>query len=203
MGITLVMLAAAVWPLPDHLRFRSLNSVQPDAGRVEEFLIRWPTDRVAQADAPDGIRVLEDTGGRRVSAELFRVRDTEGNVIGYASRLAANGAATPGASASSWMLVVPSRGALYLQQADVIDVTARATPAGARVLAGTAAFWSSRAAKFQVNRGAARSGKVLGGTSEFLGLQGSYGETWELDGTAADGTARGRIRLSTLTGRGP
>ena len=101
-GLLAVVLAATLWPLPQHLRYRSITSVPADGGRQEEFVIHWPEDRIARpgenasslpAAAAVGATVLEDSAGRRVSAELFRLRDTEDNVIGVAGRLAGTGGA--------------------------------------------------------------------------------------------------------------
>ena len=146
---------------------------------------------------------------RRVSAELFRLRDAEDNVIGVAGRLAGTGGAIadPGRSASNWLIVIPSRGALFLTQSDVQDTTVResSTPTAAwpwrrrrpRLLDRPPAFpdHGARAGR----RRAGTTGRVLRGTSEFAGLRGSFTETWDLEEVNADGSTRGRILLSTIT----
>ncbi|MEQ1803263.1 MAG: hypothetical protein ABL989_15140 [Gammaproteobacteria bacterium] len=221
-GLLAVALAATLWPLPEHLRYRSITSVPTDGGRQEEFVIHWPEDRIARpgekgaglpATVAVGAAVLEDSAGRRVSAELFRLRDTEDNVIGVASRLAGTGGAIadPGRSASNWLLVIPSRGALFMAQSDVQDTTVRErlTADGPVALAPAqaAAFWTDRpririTAPAPGGDGPATTGKVLRGTSEFAGLRGSFTETWDLEEVHADGSTRGRILLSTLTSGG-
>jgi hypothetical protein len=218
-GLLAVALAATLWPLPQHLRYRSITTVPPDGGRQEEFVINWPEDRIARpaergsglpAAAAVGAAVLEDSAGRRVSAELFRLRDMEDNVIGVAGRLAGTGGAIadPGRSATSWLLVIPSRGALFLAQNDVQDTTVRESIAAegsvALAPAQAAAFWTDRprvriTAPAPEGNGPATTGKVLRGTSEFAGLRGSFTETWELEEVNADGSTRGRILLSTVT----
>jgi len=221
-GLLVVALATTFWPLPKHLRYRSLITVLPDGGRQEEFIIRWPEDRIRLFDgersglpaaAAIGVAVLEDSAGRRASAELFRLRDTEDHVIGVASRLAGTGGAIadPGRSASNWLLVIPSRGALFLAQTDVLDTTIREQVTGdgnvAVPPAQAAAFWTDRS-RFRVTAtnpattGSATTGKVLRGTSEFAGLEGSFTETLDLEEVNADGSTRGRILLSTLTAAG-
>ncbi len=220
-GLLVVAVTATVWPMPTHLRYRSLISVAPDDGRQEDFVIRWPEDRIprlgevgsAPPAAAVGAAALEDTAGSRVSAEMFRLRDTDDNVIGVASRLAGTGAAIadPGRSASSWLIVIPSRGALFLIQTDAFDATIREQPTAD----GTMAFAPAQAARFWTDRsrfrvtattpGTIRSsttGQVLRGTSEFAGLTGSFTETWELEEVSADASTRGRIVLSTLTTAG-
>lgn len=220
-GLLVVVATTTLWPMPEHLRYRSLISVAPDGGRQEEFVIRWPEDRIsrpaevrfASPAAVVGAAVLEDAAGRRVSAELFRVRDMEDNVIGVAGRLAGTGGAIadPGRSASNWLVVIPSRGAMFLTQADAFDTTLQGqlTADGNVVLAPAqaAAFWADQS-RFPVTAfapGAVRSsttGQVLSGTSEFAGLKGNFTETWELEEVSADGSTRGRILLSTLTASG-
>ena len=221
-GLSVVALATTFWPLPAHVRYRSLITVLPDGGRQEEFIIHWPEDRIRlpgehrtglSATAAVGVAVLEDSAGRRTSAELFRLRDTDDNVIGVASRLAGTGGAIadPGRSASNWLLVIPSRGALFLAQTDVLDTTVRGqvTADGAVAVAPeqTAAFWTDRqrlrvTATAPATTGSATTGKVLRGTSEFAGLEGSFTEHWDLEEVNADGSTRGRIQLSTITAAG-
>ncbi len=222
-GLLVVALATTFWPLPAHLRYRSQITVPPDGGRQEEFIIRWPEDRIrlpaedrsglpatAAVGAAVGAAVLEDSAGRRASAELFRLRDADDNVIGVASRLAGTGGAIadPGRSASNWVLLIPSRGALFLAQTDVLDTTVREQPTaeGAVAIAPkeTAAFWAERqrlrvTATAPATTGSVTTGRVLRGTSEFDGLEGSFTETWNLDEVTADGSTQGRILLSTFT----
>lgn len=221
-GLLLVALAAAFWPLPSHQRYRSLISVQPDGGRQEEFVIRWPEDRIGRpgesrsglpAAAAIGVAVLEDSAGQRTSAELFRLRDGDDNVIGVASRMAGTGGAIadPGRSASNWLLLIPSRGALFLAQTDVMDTTVREqlTADGNVAFAPeqSVALWADRqslrvTASIPTQTGSATSGKVLRGSREFAGLTGTFTETWNLDEVSANGGTQGRILLSTFTAAG-
>lgn len=218
-GFLAVALAATFWPLPQHLRYRSITTVPADGGRQEEFVVHWPEDRIARpgenrsglpAAAAAGAAVLEDSAGRRVSAELFRLRDTEDNVIGVAGRLAGTGGAIAdtGRSASNWLLVIPGRGALFLAQSDVQDTTLREGMAAegsvALAPAQAAAFWTDRprirtTAPAPAGDGPATTGRVLSGSREFAGLRGSFTETWDLEEVNTDGSTRGRIVLSTIT----
>jgi len=218
-GLLAVALAATFWPLPRHLRYHAITSVPADGGRQEDFIIRWPEDRIARpgdrkaelpAVAAVGAAVLEDSAGRRASAELFRLRDTEDNVIGVAGRLAGTGGAVAdaGRSASNWLVVIPSRGALFLAQSDAFDTTVRqqlgAAGSVALAPAQAAAFWTDGprirvTAPAPAGDGAGTTGRVLRGTGEFAGLQGRFTETWDLEEVNADGSTRGRILLTTLT----
>jgi hypothetical protein len=218
-GLLVVALATTFWPLPRHLRYRSLITVPPDGGRQEEFVIHWPEDRLARPGeqrsglpvaAAVGATVLQDSAGQRASAEMFRLRDAEDNIIGVASRMAGTGGALadPGRSASNWLLVIPSRGSLFLGQTDALDTTLREQlRADGNVVfapAEAAAFWTDRTrvrvtASAAPATGSATTGKVLRGTSEFAGLTGNFTETWGLDEVNADGSTHGRIMLSTFT----
>ncbi|MEO8223392.1 MAG: hypothetical protein ABI661_01195 [Gammaproteobacteria bacterium] len=218
-GVAVVAVVATVWPLPRHVRYSSLITVPPDGGRQEDFVIRWPEDRIAHPEeqtatlpgiAAVGAAVLEDSAGNRASAELFRLRDTDDNVIGVASRLAGSGGAISdkGRSASNWLLVIPSRGALFLSQSDGLDSTVRerASADGSVLVAPaqTAAFWTNGpsfrvTATVPTTAGSRTTGLVLRGTSEFAGLKGSFTETWNLEEVNVDGSTRGRIVLSTFT----
>ena len=63
-GLLAVVLAATLWPLPQHLRYRSITSVPADGGRQEEFVIHWPEDRIA--------RPGENASGLPAAARIIR-----------------------------------------------------------------------------------------------------------------------------------
>ncbi len=215
-GLLLAGLAASFWSPPEHARYRSLTSVLPDGGRQEDFIIRWPEDRIRRgsetgtelpADAAAGAAVLEDSAGQRVSAETFRIRDTEDNVIGVASRLAGTGGAIADTnrSASNWLVVIPGRGAIFLSQPDTFDTTARQrdTLNGMITLSAmqNRAFWGNSTERRITATTPRYAGRILRGTNEFAGLSGNFTETWKLDGTSPDGGLHGRIVLATLSER--
>ena len=215
-GLLLTGLAASFWPLPEHARYRSLTTVLPDGGRQEDFIIRWPDDRIRRngesgtglpADAVTGTAVLEDSAGQRVSAEIFRVRDTDDNVIGVASRMAGTGGAIADTnrSVSNWLVVIPSRGAIFLSQPDAFDTTARQRDTLNGVIAlsmmQSRALWNNTRERRITAATPRYAGRILRGTSEFAGLSGSFSETWKLDGINPDGSTHGRIILSTLSER--
>ena len=215
-GLLLTGLAASFWPLPEHARYRSLTTVLPDGGRQEDFIIRWPDDRIRRngengtglpADAVTGAAILEDSAGQRVSAEIFRVRDTDDNVIGVASRMAGTGGAIADTnrSVSNWLVVIPSRGAIFLSQPDAFDTTARQRDTLNGVIAlsmmQSRALWNNTRERRITAATPRYAGRILRGTSEFAGLSGSFSETWKLDGINPDGSTQGRIILSTLSER--
>jgi hypothetical protein len=213
-GVVLTILAAGVFPLPQHQRYRSNISVVPDGGREESFTIQWPQDRVQPlgpaASGPllsqaGGAAILRDGDGIGASAEVFRLRDSAGNVIGLASRSTSLRTAHDGASGqgTDWILLLPSRGSLFLTQANSRDVgpRTRAPDGGAASLVPAPdgpGFWAD-GTRLTITAGPAQggAGQVLGGTEEFADLQGTYQENWELEEVAADGSTRGHITLVT------
>jgi hypothetical protein len=215
-GVIVAVLAAGLPGLPEQYRFRSLIDVQTNGGRSETFVIRWPQDRldlsgelvvgdrVTRAVA-QGMMVLDDAAGRRLSAELFRLRDREGNVIGLAGRMS-NAAPGAPASSSDWLLVIPARGSLALTQADARDLTVRRIDDGQAVYARAAVdapgFWAA-GRRYRISAGPLTgAGRVVHGSDEFAGLEGRFTESWELEEMTADGATRGRIVLETLLQRG-
>ncbi len=216
-GLALVAALAYFYPLPGHERFRSLITVLPNGGRQEDFVIRWPADRIetrsprdgeVKRAGPPGVLTMDDAQGHRASAEVFRLRDTKGNVIGIASRVAALGLPREpaGVSATNWLLLIPSRGALLLRQTDSANLVAAQAvdPDGStRVVmpAERPGFWSL-ASSYRITDGpgANGAGVVVEGTAEFGGLSGSYMERWELDPAAGSDGPSGQIVLTTLLG---
>jgi hypothetical protein len=211
-GVALTLLSAGIFPLPQHVRYRSNISVLNNGGRQEDFSIEWPRDRV-QVTSPTaaglllnagGVALLPGPSGVAASAEVFRLRDASGDVVGLASRTTTNLPAVDGRPAQStdWMLLVPSRGTLLLTQANGVDTAPRPRMTGGALapVQDAAGFWA-RGTRYRITGGpgADGAGQVVRGTGEFAGLQGSYEEVWDLTEVATDGATRGRISLSTRT----
>ncbi|MGI9309562.1 MAG: hypothetical protein ACR2P6_09880 [Gammaproteobacteria bacterium] len=187
-GIALSLLGAHYYPLPDHARFRSRIETLPNGGREENFEIRIPSDRlgipryagVAAFPQPAFAAESQDA----ITAELYRLRDSEGLVIGIASKITATAADSSGRaqSVSDWTLTVPARGALLLHQTNKPGLRAWST-VGTQVLSD-----GPRDDK---------RGEALKGTNEFSGLAGSYVESVQIDRVDKNGIAHGKIILST------
>lgn len=215
-GVLLSVLAAGVYPMPESQRYRSSISVVPDGGREETFVIEWHQDRVqplvgaqqGPLQVAGGMVVLPGDGAAAAAAEVFRLRDVAGNVVGLASRTTAPRAAADGGtgSVSEWVLLLPSRGTLFLTQVNARDVAPRPGPAPDTLVpaADAGGFWSD-GTRLRITAGPADggAGRVNGGTEEFAGLSGSYDETWELEQVAANGESRGRITLTTRVQAAP
>ena len=116
-GVVVMVAVAALFPLPRHERFPSEIEVLNNGGRGEDFQIRWPQDRLGLDLAPaqtelgktPGMVVLSGSTAGPAVAELFRLRDVQGNVIGIASRLTASMPGRRGGarSVSNWTLSIP------------------------------------------------------------------------------------------------
>jgi hypothetical protein len=109
-----------------------------DGRLIEHFVVRSDDLIAASADPnaaspriPPGIVLLEDPALAGAEAQTMKLRNSEGQVIGIASRLvAAEGAAR----AAWWTFVLGPRGTLAAQVADIEQ------PAQGRVLGGTVEF---------------------------------------------------------------
>lgn len=110
---------ALTWSVPvvDLHRERSLISVQPNGGNIEEFQINLPRDRilVGLPDVENSIPAgLEWPGADYLGdmqAEIFKVRDRNNTVIGVASRLASSTETT--GPFIEWSLHLPARGSIF------------------------------------------------------------------------------------------
>jgi len=187
-GFSLSLLGAHYYPLPGHVRFRSHIEALPNGGREERFEIQIPGDRlgiprfagVAAFPRSDFASDSRDA----ITAELYQLRDTDGLVIGIASKITATAPNTAGRpqSVSDWTLMVPARGALLLRQTNRPGLRAWST-VGTRILSD-----GPRADK---------KGEAVQGTNEFAGLYGSYSESVQIDRVDKNGLAHGKIILNT------
>jgi hypothetical protein len=207
-----MLAAAAIFPLPDHERFPSRIEVLTNGGRSEAFVIHWPEDRLqltgelegAAVNETDGVAVLAPPRRRPASAEVFRLRDAQDQVIGIASRLTGRMPGRRGRerSSSSWTLMIPSRGILMLTQDNGANVGP--VKVGGRWVAAvdSPGFWAT-GSRYRISAGPAAGGRgrVLGGTGEFMSLGGEYSEVWELEELAANQRSEGKILLSTVLSR--
>jgi hypothetical protein len=184
-GVLLTVLAARFYPLPQAPRAYSQAEVLANGGREEAFFIRLPGDRIgdprAAATAAFPQQSFSAVGQERILAELFRVRDADGKVIGLASRMNGMVAAAGGLaeSVTDWMVLIPGRGALMMGR-------------GAVATATTPEFYVDRLGFSFVN-----SGPVIAGTGEFAGLTGFYGEETEIEEVDESGQAFGLVTITT------
>ncbi|MFO7285778.1 MAG: hypothetical protein C0P79_002895 [Gammaproteobacteria bacterium] len=198
LGLAGVLAAARFVPWVGPDRVPSHTTVVSNGGRAETFVIRLPADRIAVAGGEEaGLRAFGAAAAEpgSVLVEQFKVRDREGQVIGVAAR---HRDPMGGASGAAWLLVVPGRGTMLLtgdaEPARALDNAL--SSAGRR--AGEA--WSGEVRV--VFPRPPSNGRILGGTHEFAGLEGTYTETWTITGVGESGELRGTIELATVTVRG-
>ncbi len=185
LGLILTGLAARFYPFPESPRVYSQAAALTNGSREETFFIRLPDDRIgsprAASTAPFPQQAFSPVGKERILAELFRVRDAEGTIIGLATRM--NGL-VPGPlgepePVTDWMVLIPGRGALMMSR-------------GAIETGGEREFYVDRMGFSFEN-----SGPVISGTDGFAGLTGFYSEEVEIDNIDANGQAHGVVRLVT------
>lgn len=181
----LMLLAARLYPLPDAPRLPSDATALANGGREEIFYIRLPDDRVgsprAATVAPFPKQAFAREGADRILAELFKVRNSEGRVIGLASKMSGTVAITdlrPRGNAD-WMLLIPSRGALLMSTQGRPANEDRVYPTTYMGLDPT------------------RAGVIVEGTKQFEGLTGFFIEETEVERIDENGQSFGTLSLRT------
>ena len=208
LGLAGVLAGAGLYPWIDHPRLPSRTQVMANGGRAEQFVVRLPLDKINTIGTSGlGVRGIgypasavlpEDLRGAPLLLEHFKVRDTEGNVIGVAIR---HTTSTGQGADTAWAITVPSRGTLRLVGTEEpAGLDAALAAAGG----GDAEPWAGdlRFAMTDESSEEAPGGRVVGGSGEFTGLSGVYSENWLITGVGEDGELRGTIELSTVTYQG-
>ena len=202
LGLVVALGAARFYPWVDHPRSASLTTVVHNGGRVEEFVIRFPVDRIASVGSaemglrargyPQGIELPGEMEAQPVLVEHFKLRDRDGEVIGVAARHAAVAA---GEANSAWALTIPSRGTMHLLGTAEPGALDRELAAAGRV---DGRAWSG-ALELSIGSPEAETGRVSGGSHEFEDLVGTYREDWQVSGVSQAGELRGTIMLRTTS----
>jgi hypothetical protein len=186
-GFAGTLAAAHFVPWVSHTRLPSRTSVVANGGRAERFVIRLPADRIQTLE--------DDAGDPPPLLEHFKVRDLDGNVIGVAAR---HWSVQRDSPTTTWALVFPSRGSVVLAHE---GETSGAVDAALRTKGYTAgAEWNGELRLVRVGDGDAT--RTVVGSDEFVGLDVSYTETWNITGVDANGDIRGTIELDTVSQRG-
>jgi hypothetical protein len=201
-GLAGVLAGAHFYPWVQHERVAADTRVVANGGRAETFVMRLPVDRIAgiaspdhSADFPAGIGLLGELSGAALSVEQFKVRATDGTVIGVASR---HWTETPVGPALAWSLAIPGRGAIMLTAPGEAGRVVDAAHARTDYVAGQAWDGSLEIAAV-ADRAATRT---IASSQEFTDLDLRFTETWTITGIAADGELRGTIVLDTIGRRG-
>ncbi len=201
LGLVVAVGAARFYPWVDHPRIASRTVVLHNGGRVEDFIIRVPVDRITSTGTaemglrarnyPVGVEFPAAMVDEAILVEHFKLRDVQGDVIGLAVRHAS---VTGDEAATAWALTIPSRGTMHLLGAAEPGILDRELAAAGRI-AGEA--WSG-ALEVSIGSEETGSGRMAGGSHEFAGLGGTYVENWAVSGVSQAGDLRGTIELHTI-----
>ena len=185
LGIAVTVAAAWFYPVPVAPRVQSESIALNNGGREESFYILLPSDRIgspqATAVAAFPERGFARDGEGRIVAELYKVRNSGGTVIGLASRVSGAIPITDERARENadWMLMLPGRGALMMsteaRSADMDDRYERDT----------------------MGLNPARAGRILKGTEKFTGLTGFFVEELQVDSVDEFGQVSGTLTLVT------
>jgi hypothetical protein len=205
-GFAGVLAAAHYVPWIDHVRLPSQTKVVANGGRAEQFVIRLPADRIGGGGSkaaglraslePGAMPLPPDIVARPMLMEHFKVRDSAGNVIGLAAR---HWSADAHGAGTAWSLLIPSRGSLLLTAPGETSAALDAALRSAGYNPGRA--WNGDV-KVELANDHDDGGLVAGGSEEFQGLDGRYGEVWTVTGISENGELHGTIELNTVTRRG-
>ena len=182
LGLAGTLATAYFAPWVEYQRYRSAAEVVPNVGRVEQFLVHLPADRIGGS-----IEELADT-----RLDHYKLRDADGNVVGVAARHQTRLAS---GDETAWLLAIPSRGTVTL---------AASSPAGSgesiesRVSARGLTAGEAAEPALSIDLGTA--GRSVSATGEFAGIELEVVETWVVTGVEDDGQIRGTLHLNT-TGR--
>ena len=185
LGLAASLAAAHFYPLAKPALLYSKSTALANGGREEVFVINLPGDRLGSPRAAATATFPEPgfaaAGPDRVLAELFRLRDTDGQIVGLASRLngrAPNEESAP-ESVTDWMLLLPSRGTMMLSR-------------GAVAMGEEGEFVADRMGFSYAN-----SGPLIAGTGDFANLQGFYSEDTVVESIDSSGEVTGTVTLMT------
>ena len=172
-GVMLGLIAAAVLlyfvPAVDHVRERSIISVQANGGNKEFFHVNLPIDRVLsgrvnlESPVPPGLDWPNVEFLSGTQTELFKVRNADEKVVGVASRIVGG----ESQRFVEWALHMPARGTMYVLLQE------------------------------KANGSGVRAGTLRAGTREFAELRGAVIERYvALEATTNNGV-NGRLELVT------
>lgn len=127
-------------PMVDQVRKTSIISVIPNGGNTEVFHINIPMDRIMAGSSgrndplPANLEWPEDEFLADTRAELFKLNDANGNIIGVASRVLIS---EDDVNVVDWVLHLPARGSMYVSMAAAQHETGRRS---GRLRAGSREF---------------------------------------------------------------
>jgi hypothetical protein len=184
LGFVGTLAGAYFAPMFEYTRHRSATSVVANGGRVEQFVVRLPADRIDSTAGPAPVSASPDT-----RLQHFKLRDATGNVIGLAARHSL------AAGETAWMLTIPSRGTIALAGNAVVTEPIESVAAERGLAIGETL---EQALSIDV----AAPARSVTATGEFANLEFDLVETWVVTGIDEDGQVHGTLQLNTI-GRQP
>jgi len=181
LGLVGTFAMAYFFPWFEYERYLSRTSVVANGGRVEQFVVNLPADRIASTIEPNGA-----ASGQRLSH--FKLRDAEGNVIGLAAK---HELTIDGARETAWLLTIPSRGTIALAGWSPMLQSVESVVADRGLRPG-----QSVDPGLSIDLGAPAKSVVT--TGEFDGISFELVETWQVTGLDEEGRIRGTLRLDTI-----
>ena len=201
LGLVVGLGAARFYPWVDIPRAATRTVVLHNGGRVEDFMIRFPVDRIVSTGTaemglraksfPAGLELPEEMADEPVLVEHFKLRDVQGDVIGLAAR---HTSVVENEATTAWALTLPSRGTMHLLGATEPGKLDRELAAAGRI---DGVAWSG-ALNLSIGTQEAGSGRIAGGSQEFASVGGTYAENWLVSGVSQAGDVRGTIELHTI-----
>jgi hypothetical protein len=202
----LFALAVFAWlPAYDNPRITPVTSADQDGTVTESFFFRSPEDGIAVTHsgrlplgiAPPGVAALSEPAIDRGFAFIVNMHDANGAVIGFATELEVHPEGDMLAQdlrwETEWVLVIPGRGVLVLNQQE------HSGELGAKVIntiRATGKDWvGDWTVQTTVGPLANGRGLVMGGTGEFEGAAGSFIEIDHLTRYTAAGVMMGDFEL--------
>lgn len=184
LGFAGTIAAAYFAPWFEYTRYRSAAQVVANGGRIEQFMVRLPADRIDSgtqnaASTPDGTPT---------QISHFKLRDADGNVIGVAARHEVDVA---GGNETAWLLTIPSRGTMVLASAAPRSTSISEVLADRGLVPG-------RSLERELSVDFGGPSRSVATTGEFSGIDFELVETWVVSGLDEDGVVRGTLRLNTV-----
>lgn len=189
-----------------------IETINADGSRSETLHIQLPEDGIAVTHggkvpfpaAPPGVPTFTEDALKRGFALLVRVRDAEDRVVGLAAELEVHPEGDMLAESlewdTDWILVLPGRGILTLQQVE------HSNELGPRVINPTLASGQDWVGDWTIQTtvgpGPGGRGVILGGSGEFAGNTGSFIEVDHLTRFSATMGLAGKVELQ-LQRKGP
>lgn len=185
LGLAGTLAAAYYAPFFEYTRYRSAANVIPNGGRLEQFMALLPTDRIDAAPASRSSAANADAATR---ISHFKLRDSDGNVIGLVARHAVTIADM---TEVSWLVTIPSRGSIVL-------AASSPSPDSIEAIVSSRGFSPGQDIEPALSIDHAMPAKSVAASGEFSNIDFELVETWVVTGLEEDGQIRGTLSLNTV-----